>query len=87
MKHTVYRITCSCCGSIYIGETGRTVASRIKEHLQMKKQTVYTHLCSHNIEPPIESSISWEILHSNIKSYHERKTIEALEIRKHSVKL
>lgn len=84
VKHTVYRIICSHCDSVYIGETGRSTGSRMKEHLRMKKQTVYIHLKSHNIDPQIGSPISWEIIHSNVRNYRERKVIEALEIRKHS---
>ena len=84
VKHTVYRMNCSHCGSVYIGETRRSTGSRVKEHLRMKKQTVYIHLRSHNIDPQIGSPVNWEILQSNIKNYDERRTIEVLEIRKHS---
>ena len=83
-KHSVYRIACSHCQTVYIGETGRTIGSRIKEHLRMKTQTVYIHLKSHNINTLEGSPITWEILHSNIQSFNERRIIEALEIRKHS---
>ena len=83
-KHVVYQIMCSNCNITYIGETGRTVGSRIKEHLRMKKQTVFVHLKSHSDNPFKECPISWKILHSNIKSHSERKIIEALEIQKHS---
>ena len=72
------------CNITYIGETGRTVGSRIKEHLRMKKQTVFVHLKSHSDNPFEECPISWKILHSNIKSHSKRKIIEALEIQKHS---
>ena len=75
---------CSNCNITYIGETGRTVGSRIKEHLRMKKQTVFVHLKSHPDNPFEESSFSWKILHSNIQSHSERKIIEALEIQNHS---
>ena len=67
-----------------IGETGRTIGSRIKEHLRMKTQTVYIHLKLHSINTLEGSPITWEILHSNIQSLNERRIIEALEIRKHS---
>ena len=83
-KHVVYQIVCSNCNITYIGETGRTVGSRIKEHLRMKKQTIFVHLKSHSDNPFEECPISWKILHSNIKSHSERKIIEALEIQKHS---
>jgi hypothetical protein len=43
----VYEINCSHCGNLYIGETGRTIGSRIKEHLSMDNQTVFKHIMSH----------------------------------------
>ena len=67
-----------------MGETGRTMRSRIKEHLRMDKQTVHVHLRTHNIDPQSESTISWKILHSNINYRYEREVIEALEIRNYS---
>lgn len=81
-KNSVYKIQCSHCISIYIGETSRTIGSRIKEHIRMKKQTVYVHLTTHNNKPSL-NDISWEILHKNINEIRTRKIIEALEIRKH----
>jgi hypothetical protein len=68
-KNVVYEITCSHCGILYIGETGRTIGSRIKEHLTMDKQTVYKHLESHKEREyaPNHNDITREILHSNIK--------------------
>ena len=76
---------CSNCNITYIGETGRTVGSRIKEHLSgMKKQTVFVHLKSQSDNLFEVCPISWKILHSIIKSHSERKIIEALEIQKHS---
>ena len=81
-KNVVYNIICSACGTVYIGETGRTIGSRVKEHLTMRKQTVYKHLESHNkCKIP---QITWSILHANIGNHEERKYVEALEIQKHS---
>ena len=81
LKNVVYKITCSHCGMVYIGETSRTIGSRIKEHIKMDKQTVYVHLRTHN-KGVDHSIISWTILHKNIKSPQERKCIEAFEIQK-----
>ena len=39
-KNVVYLITCTTCGIMYIGETSRTIGTRIKELLTMDKQTV-----------------------------------------------
>ena len=81
-KNVVYQISCCYCDLKYIGETGRTIGSRIKEHLKMSKQTVYVHLKSHGLNPQEGTHITWEIVHSNLKYYNERKTIEAIEIQK-----
>ena len=43
IKNVVYEIKCVTCGTIYIGETSRTIGTQIKEHLTMEKQTVFKH--------------------------------------------
>lgn len=80
-KNVVYCITCINCQNLYIGETGRTIGSRIKEHLSMKKQTVYRHIKSHGDVLCDHTAISWKILHNNIQNANERKCIEAIEIQ------
>ena len=36
-KHCAYFIQCNLCSSSYIGETKRTIRSRLREHLYSKK--------------------------------------------------
>lgn len=86
-KNSVYHMECSHCHAIYIGETGRTIGSRIKEHLRMKSQTVYTHLKSHDVNPQVGSHITWKLIHHNIRYLSERKIFEALEIKRHSTNI
>jgi hypothetical protein len=83
-KNVIYEITCSSCGIVYVGETRRTIGSRIKEHLKMDKQTVYKHIESHKSGRPDQSDIIWKILHRNITYQDERKCIEAFEIHNRS---
>ena len=80
-KNCVYKIKCSHCDTVYVGETSRTIGSRIKEHIRMVKQTVYSHLINHN--KPSMQDIPWEILHRKIHDIRTCKIIEASEIRKH----
>lgn len=80
-KNCVYKIKCNLCSSTYIGETGCTIGTRIKEHLRMTKQTIYTHLQTHNINPKSGENINWQILHHNLPNTSERKIIEALTIK------
>ena len=82
VKNCVYKIDCRHCHHIYIGESSRTIGSRLKEHIRMQKQTVYVHLATHKKSPSL-SDISWEVLHSHIQAFNTRKIVEALEIRKH----
>ena len=77
----VYIIECTHCHLVYIGETSRTVGSRIKEHVRMEKQTIYQNLIKHTNTPMLKE-ISWDILHNNIPQHQTRKIIEALGIRK-----
>ena len=85
-KNVVYEICCSHCGSLYVGETGRTIGSRIKEHLKMKNQAVYKHIMNHKREKeqPSYSDITWKIIYGNIQNHRQRNCIEAMEIQKHS---
>jgi predicted GIY-YIG superfamily endonuclease len=74
----VYQIPCEC-GNVYLGETGRTIATRIKEHLRHLK------LCQPEKSAVAEHSISenhanqWEDVKviSREKKYWERITKEA----------
>ena len=81
-KNVVYAITCSHCQAVYIGETGRTIGSRVKEHLSMKGQTVYKHIQTHGTPSRDQSTITWAIIHDNIPNQAERRCIEAFEIKK-----
>ena len=80
-KNCVYKINCRHCQLIYIGESSRTIGSRLKEHLRMQKQTIYVHLATHSKIPSL-SDISWEVLHNNIQALNTRRIVEALEMRK-----
>ena len=80
-KDCVYIIECTHCHLVYIGETSRTVGSRIKEHVRMEKQTISQHLVKHTNTPMLKD-ISWDILHNNIPQHRTCKIIGALEISK-----
>jgi hypothetical protein len=71
--------------TLYIGETGRTIGTRIKEHLMMKQQTVYKHLMSHKRKNQTlgNKDIERRIIYGNLVYEDERKCIKAMEIQKH----
>ena len=43
----VYELSCKDCDSVYIGETGRWLSDRIKEHKKMfiKRKTYFQYFC------------------------------------------
>jgi hypothetical protein len=56
---TVYKVTCAECPATYIGETGRTLDCRIKEHKRStEKQDVANRIAVHHIET--NHRIDWE---------------------------
>ncbi|XP_020900038.1 uncharacterized protein LOC110238695 [Exaiptasia diaphana] len=79
LKHCVYQITCMHCNAVYIGETGRTIGSRIKEHVNTQ-QTVHVHMTKHTSEPSF-NDLKWKIIHTNLHNVRERRIIEAIEIK------
>ncbi|CAH0700370.1 unnamed protein product [Spodoptera exigua] len=81
----VYKINCSC-GSSYIGQTKRTIAERLKEHIaavknrQSNKSAIAEHLLQ-------AGSNHWVEFHrpqilSTDRHYHTRLVREAVEIKK-----
>ena len=83
----VYKIPCRDCTRVYIGETSRTLKSRIVEHRgyyimnQIGKSAAADHFSLNNHTPNFESAHM--ILHVN--NTRNRKIAEAILINKHSV--
>ena len=52
-SNVIYCITCTLCKKIYIGETGRTLADRFREHLRDAEQN---NTCVQTSRAPFQSS-------------------------------
>ena len=81
IKGVIYKITCNC-GYTYIGETGRTLETRIKEHrghfTEIAKNdgvVVHANKTMHDI-----NWIETEILHVEQNCY-KRKVLETVQIK------
>jgi len=80
-KNLIYEITCSICNKIYIGETSRNIGTRIWEHINNRTYSAISEHFqdNHDIEE-IQSSITWRILHNNLKFENKRRLTEKLYI-------
>ena len=79
-KSVIYKISCGLCSKIYIGQTARTVGTRISEHINCKN--LDSAVCDHfHVEHPhSQVNIQWEIIHSNVHNYSRRIFLESLYI-------
>ncbi len=66
-KGIIYHVTCLRCGDLYIGETGRMLADRFREHLaDIRNATVSKEVASHfneaghNIDDVAVSGITYQ---------------------------
>ena len=81
----VYKISCGDCDAVYIGETGRQLKVRIKEHLDAvrknrpERSTFASHLLQsgHSVD-----RIEVSLLHIE-SSFRKRLTLESIQIIKH----
>ena len=73
----VYNIQCRDCDKEYIGETGRTLGKRVKEHRKLATSAVHDHMRStgHNIVWNKVTVIDTEPVE------HRRRTREAIHMR------
>ena len=80
----VYKIPCQC-GKVYIGETGRDLPTRIKEHRAHGRKGEYEKSAIIKHSHTEDHIINWEEAHliASIDQWHPRRIREALEIYKH----
>ena len=80
----VYKIPCQC-GKVYIGETGRDLPTRIKEHRAHGRKGEYEKSAIIKHSHAEDHIINWEEAHliASIDKWHPRRIREALEIYKH----
>ncbi|XP_024882522.1 uncharacterized protein LOC112461499 [Temnothorax curvispinosus] len=80
----VYKIPCSC-GKVYIGETGRKISTRIKEHQRCTKYGHFSQsaLAEHWMETGHSVQYDKTTMLAPSQGYFARKHRESLEIFKH----
>ena len=85
---TVYLIRCTACGDEYIGETGRPLCIRIKEHLDGKLKAQNTPLGTHRIQKHSGEDFEIEVtILAQEPKTSARKTLEAFWINSKNPKM
>ncbi|MCG8430888.1 MAG: GIY-YIG nuclease family protein [Candidatus Omnitrophica bacterium] len=83
-KGTVYKINCSCSKS-YVGETGRPLDVRIKEHLASVKKCDQRSALSQHLLGHSNHKILWDNVQKlsiNNNDMDKRKLLEAVYIKR-----
>ena len=77
-KNVVYKVTCKLCSSMYIGETARTLRTRIEEHLGHSSSNVHQHFkrCHHYCTPTV-ADIEFDMCESGFADTAHRRNYEA----------
>ena len=79
----MYKVTCAC-NKVYVGQTGRRINTRLKEHTaDIKYKRDRSAIAQHYNETGHEIFMKDAIPIANISNYRERIIREAIEIRKH----
>ena len=80
----VYSIPCDC-GKVYIGETGRSIQTRLKEHNAdiTHNRAKQSALAEHSVASKHHISLENAKVIINIEHYTMRRIREAIEIEKH----
>ena len=80
----IYRIPCADCGASYIGESGRPLSTRLKEHKKAVAELSKHHsgVAEHVVDTGHE--IDWEAVSILDKEpwQQQRKILEAIHIRR-----
>ncbi len=79
MSSSVKRFEQQVCGAVYVGQTRRTMRSRIVEHAKGPESHVHTHMMGHNRDNSL--CFKWRIL--DIRGYlSTRLAMEAMHIKR-----
>jgi len=73
VKNSIYKI------SVYIGQTGRTIRSRIQEHMRQSSSHVYQHMVSHGRDN--NDNFTWSVI-SVVADLNTRLAAEGAFIQK-----
>ena len=77
-KFSVYELQCTVCPKKYIGQTCRTIRSRLKEHCTSLSSAFYQHTQEQHHTPP-EDCMKWKILAVE-RNITKRRSLEAIYI-------
>ena len=83
LKNVIYIITCNVCNLKYVGQTGRFVKNRLKEHMTRIDSAVHKHQQDYHNELNIKDVYRFNILHQGLRSTWQRLHVESMYIQKY----
>ena len=85
-QNVVYIIKCRTCNKIYIGETGRRLADRFREHLRSTRQTNTDLPVGRHFTSPRHACTDMlvSVIRSGFRDTQDRRRFEARMIFKHN---
>ena len=88
-SNVVYKFCCAGCGASYIGETMRSLRTRVGEHTQRSRAShIYEHTSTCDKRSSIKANLAeFNVIKKNFLSTSQRKAFEALCIMQHKPKL
>ncbi|UYV66882.1 K02A2.6-like [Cordylochernes scorpioides] len=80
LNNGIYKVSCNDCEQCYIGETGRTIATRIREHSRNirskdRKSLIFQHMADFDHSFNLDDTIS---VYRDIGNKYQRLVLEAL---------
>ena len=72
-KGVIYEVPCAECNCVYVGETGRSLEVRLKEHRYAVKTKVHADTNNHKVDGKAARVILFEELQT------KRKVLESLQ--------
>ena len=79
-KGVVYEVPCGECEQVYVGETGRNLKERLKEHQYAVKENPKNGIAAHACQQ--QHAVDWDAakVRCTEQHYWKRKVLEAIHI-------
>lgn len=80
-SNVIYKVNCNDCDNVYIGQTGKKLETRLKQHQQyVNKRSAHSALASHSLDHAHSFNFAEATILCSEPHRKKRETLEALHI-------